>query len=93
MIKSADQFDKIFEEQLQRLQTDKIDFYLLHGLHKETWDKVRDMNVIKWAEGRMAKGQIGYLGFSFHDEFKVFKEIIDITITGPSARYNITTSM
>ena len=77
MIKSADQFDKIFDEQLQRLQTDKVDFYLMHGLHKETWDRIRDLGVLKWAEGRMAKGQIGNLGFSFHDEFKVFKEIID----------------
>jgi predicted aldo/keto reductase-like oxidoreductase len=77
MIKSADQFDKIFDEQLGRLQTDRVDFYLMHGLHKETWTKIRDLGVIKWAEGRIAKGQIGHLGFSFHDEFKVFKEIID----------------
>jgi predicted aldo/keto reductase-like oxidoreductase len=77
IIKSADQFDKIFDEQLGRLQTDRVDFYLMHGLHKETWTKIRDLGVLKWAEGRMAKGQIGHLGFSFHDEFKVFKEIID----------------
>jgi predicted aldo/keto reductase-like oxidoreductase len=77
IIKSADQFDKIFDEQLGRLQTDRVDFYLMHGLHKETWTRIRDLGVLKWAEGRMAKGQIGNLGFSFHDEFKVFKEIID----------------
>ena len=77
MINSADQFDKIFDEQLERLQTNKVDFYLMHGLHTDTWDKIRDMNVLKWAEGRMAKGQIGNLGFSFHDDYKVFKEIID----------------
>ncbi len=77
MITSAGQFDKIFEEQLERLQTKKIDFYLLHSLNKEFWAKLRDMKIIKWAEGRMAKGQIGYLGFSFHDEYKVFKQIVD----------------
>ncbi len=77
MIQSADQFDKIFKEQLERLQTNKIDFYLMHGLGKETWVKIRDMDVLKWAEGKMSKGQIGYLGFSFHDELKVFKEIIN----------------
>ena len=77
MITSADQFDKIFDEQLERLQTDRVDFYLMHGLHKASWTKIRDWGVLKWAEGRMAKGQIGHLGFSFHDEFNVFKEIID----------------
>jgi uncharacterized protein len=77
MIQSADQFDKIFDEQLGRLQTNTVDFYLMHGLNKDSWAKIRDLGVLKWAEGRIAKGQINHLGFSFHDEFKVFKEIID----------------
>jgi predicted aldo/keto reductase-like oxidoreductase len=77
MIQSADQFDKIFNEQLERLQTKKVDFYLMHGLNKASWEKIRDMKVLKWAEGRMKKGQIGNIGFSFHDEYKVFKKIVD----------------
>jgi predicted aldo/keto reductase-like oxidoreductase len=77
MVEKAEDFDRIFNEQLRRLDMDRVDFYLLHGLNKEGWEKVRDFGVIKWAEQQMARGRIGRLGFSFHDEFNVFKEIID----------------
>jgi predicted aldo/keto reductase-like oxidoreductase len=77
MVKSARDFNRIFNEQLERLQTEKVDFYLLHGLNSQSWSKVRDMGVLRWAERQMAKGRIGHLGFSFHDEYKVFKEIVD----------------
>ena len=70
-------FDRLLNEQSNRLQTQKIDFYLLHGLNKVEWPKVRNLGVIKWAEGAMAAGRIGYLGFSFHDNYEVFQEIID----------------
>jgi predicted aldo/keto reductase-like oxidoreductase len=69
--------DRIFNEQLERLQLEKIDFYLLHGLNKQGWDKAKKFNIIQWAEDKMAKGLIEHFGFSFHDEFDVFKEIID----------------
>ena len=77
IIKEAADFDRIFDDQLQKIGVDKIDFYLLQGLQKASWTKIRDFDVLKWAEGRMAKGQIGRLGFSFHDKLPVFKEIID----------------
>jgi hypothetical protein len=69
--------DRLFNEQKTRLQTNKVDFYLLHGLNKTEWPKVRDFGVLKWAERKMAEGQIGHLGFSFHDDYNVFQEIID----------------
>jgi len=77
LVNTADDFDKYFNEQLKKLQTDKIDFYLLHGLGKERWPKVRDLGVLKWAEKKLDEGKIGYLGFSFHDELPSFKEIVD----------------
>ncbi len=77
MVTTAADFDKILNEQLQKLQTDKIDFYLLHGLNAESWPKMRDLKIIPWAERMMKAGRIGYLGFSFHDKFDVLKEIID----------------
>jgi predicted aldo/keto reductase-like oxidoreductase len=77
LINKTDDFDKYFKEQLQRLQTDHIDFYLLHGLRKERWGVVRDLGVFKWAEKNIADGKIGHLGFSFHDELPLFKEIVD----------------
>ncbi|MGP8080028.1 MAG: aldo/keto reductase [Dehalococcoidales bacterium] len=75
-VHGPEDFDRLFSEQLKRLQTKKIDFYLLHGLNKVEWTKVRDFGVIKWAESVMAQGRIGYLGFSFHDSYDVFQEII-----------------
>ena len=76
-IRSAADFDRYFDEQLKRLQTDTIDFYLLHGLNKDYWPNLRDLKVFQWAEKAMADGRIGRLGFSFHDEFDLFKEIVD----------------
>jgi predicted aldo/keto reductase-like oxidoreductase len=77
LVNTADDFDKYFDEQLKKLQTDHIDFYLLHGLGKERWPKVRDLGVLRWAEKKLDEGKIGHLGFSFHDELPSFKEIVD----------------
>ena len=77
LIESVQDFDRYLNEQLERLQTRKIDFYLLHGLNGQSWPKVRDFGVLRWAEDKMAQGHFDYLGFSFHDDYKVFKEIVD----------------
>lgn len=76
-VESADDFDRFFNEQLERLQADKLDFYLLHGLNARSWAKVRDFGVIKWAEDQIARGRFDYIGFSFHDSYEVFKDIVD----------------
>lgn len=77
MVRSREELDTIFEEQMRRLQIDYIDFYLMHGLDRDRWRKIHDLNVLDWAERKVDEGRIGYLGFSFHDEFEVFKEIVD----------------
>jgi len=69
--------DKLLEEQLRRLRTDQVDFYLLHGLNKERWEKVKNLEIIEWAGKKIAEGKIGHLGFSFHDEYSLFQEIVD----------------
>ncbi|MCX6063314.1 MAG: aldo/keto reductase [Caldiserica bacterium] len=66
-----------FEEQLQRMQTDHVEFYLLHALNAERWHKLRDAGVLEWAYERIREGRIGHLGFSFHDSNAVFREILD----------------
>jgi uncharacterized protein len=76
-VQTAEDFDRFLNTQLKKLQTDHLDFYLLHGLNKKTWPKIRDLNVLKWAEGALKSGRFLHLGFSFHDEFETFKEIID----------------
>jgi predicted aldo/keto reductase-like oxidoreductase len=77
LLESAQEFDRYFNEQLKRLQTEKIDFYLLHGLNGESWPKVRDWGILRWAEDKMAHGLFSHFGFSFHDNYDVFKEIVD----------------
>lgn len=77
LVESSQDFDKYLSEQLQKLQTDHVDFYLLHGLNQDRWQKMSALGVLEWAEGAIADGRIGYLGFSFHDKYKVFKEIVD----------------
>ena len=77
LVKESADFDRYLDEQLARLQTASIDFYLLHGLRAERWQTVRDLGVREWAERKMAEGRIGRLGFSFHDSFEVFSQILD----------------
>jgi len=76
-VEKAEDFDRLLDEQLERLKTDQIDFYLLHALGKKHWPRLRDMGVLPWAEKAMADGRIGHLGFSFHDEYDLFQQIID----------------
>ena len=70
LVEKADDFDRFLDEQLERLQTEHIEFYLLHALSKKHWPRLRDMGVLPWAEKAMADGRIGHLGFSFHDELR-----------------------
>ncbi|RIE16100.1 aldo/keto reductase [Candidatus Cryosericum septentrionale] len=77
LIESQADMTHYFEEQLQRMQTDHVEFYLLHGLNAERWHKLRDARVLEWAHERVREGRIGYLGFSFHDNNAVFREIVD----------------
>jgi len=77
LVNTPDDFDQYFNEQLQRLQTDHIDFYLLHSLGKSSWPRIVDLGVFKWAEKKIKEGKIRNLGFSFHDELPLFKEIVD----------------
>jgi len=77
LINSKEDMDRYFHEQLQRLNTDYVDFYLFHGLTKERWQKLTGLNVLDWAEKKIREDRIKHLGFSFHDEFDVFKSIID----------------
>lgn len=76
LVNSQQDMDRYLKEQLNRLETN-IDFYLLHGLNKERWQKLEALSVIDWAEKKMNQGKFEHLGFSFHDEYDVFKKIVD----------------
>jgi len=74
---SYEDFGKLLDEQLAKLQVDYIDFYLLHALNKNSWEKVKDMGVLEFLDKAVEAGKIKHPGFSFHDELPVFKSIID----------------
>jgi len=77
VLHSPDEFERYFNAQLRRLQTDKIDFYLLHGMTAQNWIKMKEWKAIQFVEKKIAEGKMGYLGFSFHDQYPIFKEIVD----------------
>jgi len=77
IVEKTDDFDRMLDEELERLQTDVIDFYLMHSIDEEKWEKVQRLDLLKKAEAAVADGRIRYIGFSFHDRLEVFKRIID----------------
>lgn len=77
-IEKPEDFDKYLDEQLAKLQTDHIDFYLLHAMNRDRWDNIiLKHDVLKRAEMAKAEGKIRYIGFSFHDDLEAFKLILD----------------
>jgi len=76
-VAAAGDFDRFLNEQLQKLQTDTIDFYLLHCLSNNFWAKFKGFGVFRWAEQMIAKGRIGGLGFSCHEELPDFRSYVD----------------
>lgn len=75
-VESEEDFNRILDEELQRLQTDHIDVYLLHALNRDRWEHVKKMDILSMAERAKAAGKIRHIGFSFHDDLEVFKTIL-----------------
>ena len=78
MIKSVEGMERMFQEQLKRLQTDYIDYYLMHMLNDpDTWQKLLDLGIGQWLEEKMQSGAIRQLGFSYHGGSEAFCRLID----------------
>lgn len=77
LVKEESDVRKFFDEQLQRLDTDCIDMYLIHCIDKDGWKVTKECRVIEILEELKAEGKIGRIGFSFHDDLSLFKEVID----------------
>lgn len=78
LIKTLKEADKIFGEELARLQTDYIDFYLIHMLTDlESWKRMVDMGIIDWIAAKKADGRIKRIGFSYHGGSPEFLKILN----------------
>ena len=77
LVQDASDFDRFLDEQRGRLDSDTIDFYLLHALDLARWDRLYRLGVLDWAARARADGRIGHLGFSFHDDYAAFQQIVD----------------
>ncbi len=75
--KCEEDFERILNEELERLQTDHIDLYLMHALSDERWEYVEKFNVIEKMEKAKAEGKIRHIGFSFHDSYESFERILN----------------
>ncbi|MDR2829856.1 MAG: aldo/keto reductase [Methanobrevibacter sp.] len=76
-IKSMERLKKVFQRQLKRLQTDYIDYYLLHDITLEDWGKFKEIGILTFIEKEKKKNRIKNFGFSFHGNINNFKKILD----------------
>jgi len=77
LVKKKDDMERFLDWQLERLQTDYIDFYLLHSVKERNWSYLEDMGVLNFLDDALANGRIKYTGFSTHDEIELFKDVTD----------------
>lgn len=76
-VEKEEDFDRFLDEQLEKLQTDYIDIYLLHSLTVPDWTKVRDLNVLDFLDDCLSSGKVKHVGFSSHIEVDYLIEILD----------------
>jgi predicted aldo/keto reductase-like oxidoreductase len=77
LVETREDLDRFLDEQLERLETGTIDFYLLHALDRVSWKKMLELDVFGFIHSAIDSGKIRYAGFSYHDEKDLFKEIVD----------------
>ncbi len=79
LVDSVEKAESLFNEQLEKLQMDYVDFYLLHSLSGKKFDELVAMGIVEWGKSKKAEGKIKNFGFSFHDEYLEFEKIINHT--------------
>ena len=78
LIKSREGLDKLFNEELRRLRTDHVDYYLMHMLtDPQTWERLKDMGIEQWLKEKRESGAIRQVGFSYHGNSELFCRLID----------------
>lgn len=78
LIKSSQSLDTMFAEELKRLQTDHVEYYLMHMLNDvDTWQRLKEMGIEEWIAQKKASGAIRQIGFSYHGNSDMFCKIVD----------------
>ena len=77
LIEKRTDMDQYLQKQLDRLQTNQIDFYLLHSVKEDYWTKLESLGVLEFLDDALNDGRIKYTGFSFHGELELFFDVID----------------
>ncbi|MBD5162746.1 MAG: aldo/keto reductase [Oscillibacter sp.] len=78
LIRSMDGVEKTFQEELRRLGTDHIDYYLMHMLTDlATWEKLKKLGMEEWIAKKLKSGEIRNIGFSYHGSAPMFKMLVD----------------
>ena len=78
LIKSRSGLEKMFREELRRLRTDRVEYYLMHMLcDLDTWERLKALGIEEWIAEKKASGQIGQIGFSYHGGTDMFCKLVD----------------
>lgn len=78
LVRSEDGPEKIFSEELKRLKTDYVDYYLMHMLADiDTWERMKTLGIIEWLEEKKTSGAIRQIGFSYHGNSEMFCKLVD----------------
>ncbi|MBQ8954904.1 MAG: aldo/keto reductase [Clostridia bacterium] len=78
LIRKSEDMDRNFREELKRLDTDHVDYYLMHMLNdKKSWERLCGLGIREWIAARKRAGEIRNIGFSFHGGAAAFKELVD----------------
>ena len=78
ILRSAAAIDKTFHEELSRLRTDYIDYYLMHMFTDYAeWERLQKLRIEQWISRQKAEGRIRYIGFSYHGDTEMFLKILD----------------
>jgi len=78
LIKSREELETKFTEQLKRLKTDYIDYYLMHMLtDTDTWKRLKELGIVEWLEEKKSSGVIRRIGFSYHGNSEMFCNLVD----------------
>ena len=75
-LETRQDMDAVLDEQLKRLDVPYVDFYLLHALGRERWEKMKALGVREFLDSAVKDGRIRYPAFSFHDDYEVFRDIL-----------------